>query len=230
MGKRYSGEVGQMDYQFSKEVTKRVNIKYLLSLPDEYHTTGRKFPLILFLHGAGERGDDLNLVKMHGPLKIVEQGKDMPFVILAPQCPEGRWWPEPWMIETVYELLLEIKRNYRIDEERIYLTGLSMGGFGTWHLAISHPEEFAAIAPICGGGIPWLACNIQHLPVWAFHGARDDVVSIEKSREMVKALQECDADVKFTVYPDATHDSWTQTYENPDLYSWFLKHKRSMIE
>jgi predicted peptidase len=116
--------------------------------------------------------------------------------------------------------------QYAVDEERVYVTGLSMGGFGTWSLAQAHPERFAAIAPICGGGNPELAGNLRHVPVWAFHGAKDNVVPLSASQEMVDALKAIGADVKFTIYPEAYHDAWTETYENPQLYEWLLQHKR----
>jgi predicted peptidase len=124
-------------------------------------------------------------------------------------------------------LLDDLVSRYRIDKQRIYVTGLSLGGFGTWSLAAAYPDRFAAIAPICGGGNPEDAASIAHLPVWVFHGAKDKVVSIEKSEEMVAALKKVGSDVKFTVYPDAGHNSWTATYENPELYEWFLEHTLS---
>jgi predicted peptidase len=118
----------------------------------------------------------------------------------------------------------EVIAEYRIDEQRIYLTGLSMGGFGTWRLAMAYPDRFAALAPVCGGGDPDQAHLVAHLPTWVFHGAKDDVVSIENSKKMVAALKKAGCDVKFTIYPDAGHDSWTETYNNPELYDWFLDH------
>ena len=109
---------------------------------------------------------------------------------------------------------------------RIYVTGLSMGGYGTWDLATRYPNRFAAIAPICGGGEPARACTVKHLPVWAFHGAKDEVVPLEQSQAMIDALAACDGNARLTVYPDADHDAWTQTYDNPELYDWFLSHRR----
>jgi len=214
---------GQSKQSFEKKVVKRVSANYLLYLPKDYGKDRRqRWPVILFLHGAGERGGDLELVKKHGPPKIVEDKKDFPFIVLSPQCPEGGWWPADFLIP----LLDEVAKQYRVDKSRVYLTGLSMGGFGTWALAIEHPDRFAAIAPICGGGDPKLVSRIKHLPVWVFHGAKDPVVPLEKSEMMVKALEEAGGNVKFTAYPEATHDSWTETYDNPELYEWFLSHRR----
>ncbi len=199
-----------------------VQLKYLLYLPNGYDKDVQKpWPVLLFLHGAGERGDSLDLVKMHGPPKIVEK-KDLPFLVVSPQCPANQWW-SPGILK---ELLDEILATYRTDINRIYLTGLSMGGFGTWNLSMEYPDMFAALAPICGGGDPSQVEKIKHIPVWVFHGAKDPVVSIERSEEMVNALKKINGNVKFTVYPEATHDSWTETYNNEKLYEWLLEQRK----
>ncbi len=212
----------QMEGAFVKEIRKVVSGRYLLYLPEGYAGDSRKWPLLLFLHGRGEWGRDLEKVKVHGPPKLIAAGKSFPFIVVSPQSPEGEWWST----EMLNGLLDEMVRNYRVDEDRIYVTGLSMGGFGTWALAQRYPHRFAAIAPICGGGNPAEACAINHLPVWVFHGAKDTVVPLEYSQTMVKALERCGGKVKFTVYPEAGHDAWTETYENPELYEWLLAQKR----
>ena len=130
------------------------------------------------------------------------------------------------MIE-LEKLLKDIETDLTIDSERIYLTGLSTGGFGTWHWACRQPERFAAIAPICGGGPVEMAANLKHLPIWAFHGAKDEVVAIEQSQSMVDAVQAAGGQVEFTIYPEAGHDSWTETYNNPKLYEWFLQQRKT---
>jgi len=197
------------------------SIKYLLYLPDDDENSENHWPLILFLHGAGERGDDLSRVKSHGPPRLVNEGRSLPFIIVSPQCPENqRWEPEKLKL-----LLDQIITNYRVDQSRIYLTGLSMGGFGTWAMAAEYPNQFAAIAPVCGGGNPAAAKKLSHIPAWVFHGAKDDLVPIKKSEEMVNALKREDGNVRFTVYPEAGHDSWTETYNNQELYIWMLKHR-----
>jgi predicted peptidase len=178
--------------------------------------------LLLFLHGAGERGADLKGVRRHGPPKLIEQGQEFPFIVVSPQCPDGEWW----RAEVLAALLDEIERRYRVDSRRIYATGLSMGGFGTWALAITYPDRFAAIAPICGGGHPWAVARIKNVPVWAFHGTADKVVPCRRSQEMVDALRRAGGTVRFTRYPGVDHDSWTATYANPKLYEWFLQHQR----
>lgn len=204
-------------------VTQQVDLGYLLYLPPDYDSQ-EQWPLILFLHGMGERGSDLELLKLHGLPRRLAAGDDFPFIIASPQCPITSVWPE--QITPLSALLDHLLANYNIDAKRVYLTGLSMGGYGTWYLAASTPERFAAIAPICGGGIRWMGQRLKDTPAWVFHGDADDVVPLSESEKMVKALEVAGGDVKFTVYPDVGHDSWTKTYDNPELYEWFLHHSR----
>jgi dienelactone hydrolase len=194
-----------------------------LYLPDGFRQdTLKKWPLLLFLHGSGERGDDLEKVKTHGPPKLVEQGKKLPFIVVSPQARQG----QGWSTADLYALLLDCKQKYRVDPDRIYLTGLSMGGFGTWSLASEHPEEFAAIVPICGGGDTADAWKLRHMAVWCFHGAKDKNVPPALSQNMIHALQAYNPSAKLTIYPDAEHDSWTVTYNNDSLYQWLLLQKK----
>jgi predicted peptidase len=206
-----------------------IRLGYLLFLPDDYEAAaGKKWPLILFLHGMGERGNDLNLLKVHGIPKIVENQPDFPFVAVSPQCPDQTIWSDHH--GTLRAMLDEISSEYAIDERRIYLTGLSMGGYGTWSLSTAYPERFAAIAPICGGGCPQKAWRLRQIPVWAFHGEKDEVVKLEESRQMVEALRACGGRVRLTVYPGVGHDAWSRTYENRRLYTWFLQHRKTAEE
>lgn len=224
----------QQAKKFERTVTNTLRSDYLLFLPQGYEPKGeKKWPLILFLHGSGERGTDVQKVGVHGPPKIVKNKPEFPFIVVSPQCPENQWWSQ----DVLLALLDNVIATYNVDTNRIYLTGLSMGGFGAWTLGVNHPERFAAIAPICGGGqvIDVYVSQegksgdaLKSLGVWAFHGAKDPVVNPEESERMVKALQSYGCkDVKLTVYPEAQHDSWTQTYDNPELYDWFLKHTRA---
>lgn len=215
---------GQRPMQLNKQVA--VEIDYLLHLPEEYGQTSKKWPLMLFLHGAGERGSDLDKVKVHGPPKLVAQGKTLPFIIASPQCPTGRSWSDPAQVQVLIALLDDLVEKYQVDESRVYLTGLSMGGYGTWALASSRPERFAAIVPICGGGQPRMARQLRDVPIWVFHGAKDNVVPLAQSEQMVEAVKAAGGDVQFTVYPEAQHDSWTATYDNPKLYEWLLSHRK----
>ncbi|MFC1806574.1 prolyl oligopeptidase family serine peptidase [Planctomycetota bacterium] len=207
---------------FERTIQRAVGCRYLLFVPESDGQGGRRWPLILFLHGAGERGDDLELVKKHGPPKIVEQRPDFPFVVVSPQCSAG----ETWSVDVLTALLDEVTSEDPVDISRVYLTGLSMGGYGTWDLACAHPARFAAIAPVCGGGRGLLAHKLRDVPVWAFHGAEDDVVPLSASKHMVDAVNRASGKAGLTVYPEAGHDSWTETYDNPALYEWFLEHRR----
>jgi len=214
---------GQKPCQLKREVT--VTMNYLLYLPKDYDQKP-SWPLLLFLHGMGERGDNLDLVKKHGPPKLIAEGKEFPFIVLSPQCAMGHWW-ETFELKV---LLDEIVQKYKVDQDRIYLTGLSMGGFGTWSLAAYQPNRFAALAPICGGGEPQLARWLKHIPVWAFHGAKDPLVPVERSKQMVEALEKNGGIAKLTIYSDAGHDSWTEAYADPQLYEWLLQQKRTPKE
>ncbi|MGZ8920025.1 MAG: carboxylesterase family protein [Limisphaerales bacterium] len=207
---------------------------YLLFLPQGYKEDKKKqWPLMLFLHGAGERGKDLAKVAVHGPPKLVKEKTDFPFILVSPQCPAG----ESWSDDALLGLLDEVMKKHRVDQSRVYLTGLSMGGYGTWSLGLNYPDRFAAIAPICGGGNflpvllpgPGKQAALKKLPVWAFHGAKDTAVPLSESERMVNAVKHIgNQNVKFTVYPEAEHDSWTETYRNQELYDWLLQHKASV--
>ena len=212
----------QSVHELDKEVTVKVKLNYLVYLPKGYNNDDNKWPLVLFLHGAGERGDSLKFVKRNGPPMLIEEGKDFPFILISPQCPSGQRW-DVLSLET---LLDEVENIYRVDTERVYVTGLSMGGEGTWKLIMAEPERFAAAAPVCGRtGSAYLdACRLINLPIWIFHGAMDDIVSLDESVRMVKALDACGNDVKFTVYPKANHNAWDETYNNEELYKWLLEH------
>jgi predicted peptidase len=216
----------QQAHVFEKQVTITYRLEYLLFLPKDYgKDASQKWPLILFLHGAGERGNDVELVKKHGIPKVVEQQPDFPFIAVSPQCPTDSWWPRE--TAALIGLLDEVMGQYAVDSDRVYLTGLSMGGFGTWTLAAEYPQRFAAIAPICGGGSRIARYALKTMPTWVFHGAKDTVVPPEESQTMVEALQSVGGDVKFTLYPDADHDSWTVTYNNPELYTWNSSQNRA---
>jgi predicted peptidase len=253
---------------FEKTITKKVGYQYLLSLPTGYDAASdKKWPVILFLHGSGERGSDPWKVAVHGPPKLIRgpvptvapapvaPGATPPpapppetpearalreqsaaflkanFIVVSPQCPTGTWWDD----DAVLALLDEVVAHHKTDPSRHYLTGLSMGGFGTWSVAMKYPERFAAIAPICGGGNPTdirrsareKKTALLSLSIWVFHGAKDPTVSLTESETMVAALKKAEVtDLQFTVYPEAKHDSWTETYNNPELYAWLLKHQR----
>lgn len=222
----------QKSHKLERTVTRTLRVQYLLFTPKGYDPKGNnQWPLILFLHGAGERGTNIQKVAVHGPPKIVKSRPDFPFLVASPQCPND----ETWSNEAVVALLDEVIAKHAVDTNRVYLTGLSMGGYGAWSLALNYPERFAAVAPTCGGGNPvdlLLVSRkrmdaVKALPFWVFHGAKDPVVKLGESQRMVAALKKAGVkEVELTVYPEAEHDSWTETYNNEKLYDWFLKHER----
>lgn len=218
----------------------------LISLPPAYERQGAQaWPLVLFLHGAGERGRDVWAVARLGLPRLLTLGNELSdaertigrelrdrCIVVAPQCPPYEVWNETRLLA----LLDGAARHYRVDPARVYVTGLSLGGFGTWTLAVRHPQRFAAVVPVCGGGRiadVLLATErnrdaLCSLGVWAFHGAKDRVVPPEESERMVGALQAAGVtDVRLTVYPDVEHDSWTRSYANPELYTWLYRHCRT---
>lgn len=208
--------------ELNKEVKKIEKISYILDYPQN---AKGNVPLILFLHGSGERGNNLDMVKAHSPFTYKSLIKE-PVAILAPQCPANTWWNT----ETVYQLLKEIQSKYKIDASRIYLTGLSMGGWGTWKLAMEHPEMFAAVAPVCAPADRMMEANIsqfKNLPIKIFHGGNDDIVSPINSINMYQALKKVNQNVTLTIFPDDNHNSWDSTYSNPGFYEWMLKQRKN---
>lgn len=197
--------------------------RFLLYLPEGYQKNDdRQWPLLLFLHGSGESGDMIQFVKKNGPPRLIEEGKKFPYIVVSPQCPED----ERWSVDVLDMLLNEMVRSYHADPGCIMVTGLSMGGTGTWDLAIAYPQRFAAIVPICGRVDPASAVKIKDQPVWVFHGAKDDIVPPEISVSMVDALKAAGSPVKFTLYPEANHDSWTAAYNDPELWKWLAEQCR----
>jgi predicted peptidase len=199
--------------------TRHVRLPYLLYLPRGYDAT-KRYPLILFLHGSGERGTDLDLVRFIGLPHKLDTWDDCPFIVVSPQCPAHSRWV--FLLDPLDALLDDVLARYAVDERRVILTGMSMGGEGAWSLAAYRPERFAALVAICGRNSPMMALWLKDMPIWVFHGAQDDVVPLSASETMVAALRKAGNNPRFTVYPDAGHDSWTQAYDEPELYPWLL--------
>ena len=214
----------QVEQQFEYPKNPRHSMGYLLYLPTKYGAASEKHPLILFLHGSGERGKNLPLVKKHGPPKLVEERSDLPFIVVSPQLSLDNQFFNP---QAVADLLDEVVGKYQVDTDRIYVTGLSMGGGGTWHVAALQPDRFAAIAPICGWTDPRDAVKLKRLPVWTIHGDIDGAVPYMETEQMVDALRDAGGDIKFTIHHGGGHDTWTSTYGMPEFYAWLLRHKRS---
>ena len=197
------------------------HVNYLLYVPPGYaQDTTSDWPLILFLHGSEQRGDDPSLLDDMALLAFAEKARDFPFVAVIPQCPLNTHWPPRF----VKDVLDTVEGALRIDRTRVYLTGFSMGGYGTWQTAAAFPGTFAAIAPICGMSDLPDASRLAGIPIWAFHGARDENVPVTESQKMIETLRRSGADARLTVYPDLAHDCWTMTYRDSRLYLWFLDH------
>jgi len=198
-----------------------LSYKYLVHVPAQKSANG-KYPLLLFLHGAGERGRDINLVRIHNPISLCKDSLNFPFLLISPQCLPG----QTWSAETLLWLLDEIEKKYPVDKDREYITGLSMGGYGTWALAQKAGDRFAAVAPVCGASDTSTLCMMRHIPVWAFHGVKDEAVPSIKSEIAIQKLQSLGAEAKLTLYPEVAHNSWDNAYSDPELYTWLLQHKR----
>ena len=197
---------------------------YLQCLPERYSADRRtRWPLVVFLHGLGERGPDLNAVKRHGLPRLAEDGEKFPFILVSPQCPADSWWNTA----AIDAFVAKICTQLRVDPDRVYLTGLSLGGYGTWTTACFNPARYAAIAPICGGGEVRHAAQLRHVPVWAFHGAKDRVVRPARSQAMVKAVRAAGGSAKLTVFPRVEHNSWDPAYANAELLAWLLAQRRA---
>lgn len=212
-------------------------LPYRLLKPKAYDRN-KQYPLVLFLHGAGQRGDDNRKQLSHPMVDFArdDMRDEYPVFVVAPQCPEGvQWVDTPWSADShsmpehptqplrlSLELVDALQKEFSIDKDRIYVTGLSMGGFGTWDVIQRHPERFAAAVPICGGGDPAYAEHIAQIPIWAFHGDKDTVVKVERSREMIAAIQDAAGAPRYTELPGVGHDSWTAAYTDHDLYAWLF--------
>jgi len=205
-------------------------LKYLIYLPKDYLT--KKYPLVLFLHGAGERGTNLKDIEIHGLPKLVRNGKKFPFIIIAPQCPLNLWWSDPLPVDLLSKLVNDIVMKYGIHKNNVFCTGLSMGGYGTLALSIKNPKLFSAIIPICGGvDIKnfFDILNLKDLPIWLFHGDKDEVIPLENSQSIYKVLKPVNKNIKLTVYKGVDHNSWDRAYDDNELYKWMLSHKETSI-
>lgn len=210
-------------YAMKRKLNLPTSYRHVVVKPRGYdEDPAKRWPLLVFLHGSGERGEDLAKVEVHGPQKYLRQQADSPFLIVIPQCPDRERW-QPVMLEG---LLDEVLKTHRVDEDRVYLTGLSLGGYGTWDWSMASPGRFAAIVPICGRGDAGDAARIADIPAWVFHGDADEAVPVRSSYDMIDALAKVNGRVRWTIYPGVGHDSWTRTYEDPALYAWLLRQIR----
>lgn len=221
-------EVAPRQQELQAVLSEHDRAPYLFFDPRQGATTEAR-ALLIFLHGSGERGTDLDLVRLHGLPRLLDAGLDVPFPVASPQCPTGTEWSQRLdVLEAFVEALL---REHAVDPDRVYLSGMSMGGAGTWHLAVARPDRFAAIAPVCGyhtwpEGDPSPVAAIRHVPVWAFHGEEDEVVPADASRALIDTLEACGGNVRLTLYPGVGHNSWDRAYADPRLYAWLLAQRR----
>lgn len=199
---------------------KPINYKYLLYQPKKEYN--EKLPLIVFLHGAGERGEDLSVLKAHSIPKIFDGNVEYPCIVVSPQCSSDSFWTA--QIPQLKIFIDKIVEKYNIDENRIHLTGVSMGGFGTWHMAMAYPDIFASIVPICGGGMPWNA-GVLNMPVRVYHGEVDSVVDVRESIEMYESLKKTNSNATLTVFTGVDHNAWDYAY-NDELIHWMLEQKK----
>jgi predicted peptidase len=203
-------------------------IDYLLYLPKNYTAAGKKVPLMLFLHGRGESNGPLSVVAKWGPPRRLAAGEQMKYIVVSPQCPPESFWSKDVQQTQLLALLEHIRKTYNLDDDRVYLTGLSMGGYGTWQLAANHPGMFAAAAPICGRGNPADATKLRDLPIWAWHGTKDTVVPFNRSVEMVDAIKAVGGtQIRFTALEHVGHASWQAAYQSADFYRWLDQQRAS---
>lgn len=202
-----------------KEATS-AGVRYLIKYPEGYKE-GETRPLLILLHGAGGRGNDINVLRDNPFYRFTNEQK-LPFIVVSPLCTEDTWFD---MFERLKEFVKQVSSFSFVDKKRVYLMGASMGGYATWQLAMSMPQSFAAIVPVCGGGMYWNARRIVNMPIWAFHGAKDPTVFVEESQKMVDAVNKRGGNAKLTIYPENAHDAWSDTYSNPEVFSWLLEHE-----
>lgn len=207
-----------------KEICHYSTIDYVMCFPDDY-SPDKKYPLLIYLHGAGSRGGDISIVSdaVTGPIGEINRGRKLPFIIAAPQCNVKMWFE---ISETVLGFIDMVAARPDVDRTRVYLSGTSMGGYACWYFAMFRADLFAAILPVCGGGLPAFASYLKGLPVWAHHGALDNVVDVNESLAMVRQLRRLGSEVRLTIYPDREHDSWVPAFADPEVYTWLLTHRR----
>ncbi|QMW06057.1 carboxylesterase family protein [Spirosoma foliorum] len=198
----------------------REKYPYLLYLPKDYATNKAAYPLVIYLHGGSQKGNDLAKLKTYGLPHLVDKGRDFNFIIASPQCPDGKFWSTDNWFDSLYN---ELITKYRVDQKRVYLTGISMGGYGAWQTAIAYPDKFAALVPLCGGcDDSTQVCRIRHIPIWTFHGIDDDLIPISETERLVRRLDACKGNVKFTRLEKTGHQI-QYLFEDQAIYDWLVK-------
>jgi len=214
---------------FQKQLMRQAALQYFLYLPPDYADRS-DVPFVLFLHGGGERGSDLQMLKANGIPRLIAEGQEFPFIMAAPQCPLPDRWSD--QIDPLAALVEEIASSYRIDRKRIYVTGLSQGGCGTWHLGMRYAHLFAALLPVCGyrpyvHGYAEKSAPLRDMPIWTFHGAQDEIVNVSETEKLVEGLRELGSAIRYTRLEEANHSQcWEQVYSMPEVYDWMLRQSR----
>lgn len=204
----------------------KANYKYLLYLPKDYAEKTMPCPLIIYLHGSSHRGNDLNKLKGYGIPQLIDKGREFNFIIASPQCPEGKYWSTENWFDSLYT---ELTTKYRVDTDRVYLTGISLGGYGTFIVGMENADKLAAMVPLCGGvndsNMPQICSNLKNMPIRAFHGTADNIIPISKTERVVNALVECNGNIQFTQLENEGHGI-QYLYENDEIYEWMMRWKR----
>ncbi|TWT41016.1 Alpha/beta hydrolase family protein [Phycisphaerae bacterium RAS1] len=198
---------------------------YSVYVPPEYDADAA-WPCVLFLHGSGERGSDGLLQTEVGIGSAIRRNRALiPAIVVMPQCRPGMTWTGP-MAEMALRCVEETSRTYHLDPDRIYLTGLSLGGHGAWFIAARMPDAFAAIVPICGFGEPKEVATLTKMPCWCFHGTADEAVPVQRSRDLIEAVRKAGGDPKFTEIEGGPHNVWDRVYGDPEMWKWLLTQRR----
>lgn len=208
------------------QVKDKAKYDYLLYLPKDYSSETKKYPLLIYLHGGSQKGNDLNKLKTYGLPYLIDKGQNFDFIIASPQCPENRYWSTENWFDSLYS---DLTMRYRIDTDRVYCTGISMGGYGAYIVAMDFPDKFAAIVPLCGGindSDTSRVCNLRNIPIWTFHGTADDKILISETERIVSGLKKCKGEIKFTKLQNEGHGIEYLYETKPQIYKWLLKHKK----
>lgn len=207
-----------------KEINRHGQMQYVTQFPEKF-SASQKYPLLIYIHGAGGRGGEIEELYNDNFFDVAKE-QNLNVVSVAPKCYEDNWFS---IFEQLHEFLLHMIHQDYIDKSRVYVMGASMGGYTTWQLAMSWPELFAAIVPICGGGMYWNAGRLKDMGVWAFHGSEDPVVFCEESKKMVDAVNAAGGNAKLTVYEGVEHASWVNTFQNQEMWTWLLEQKKDLV-
>lgn len=205
----------------------KVNYKHLTYLPKNYNADTSKLPLVIYLHGGSQKGNDLEKLKVYGLPYLVKQGKEFDFIMVAPQCPDGKYWSTENWFDSLYN---EITVNYRVDKRRVYVTGISMGGYGTYIAALDHSEKIAAIVPLCGGvndGDMTRICTLKGIPILTYHGTADKDIDIHETERIEESLKKCNGNITFHRLLDEGHGIQHLYETKPEIYEWMLSHRKT---